>query len=35
MEALAASCLPMPFRKEPSHTHGSIAQSAIVLANLG
>ena len=25
----------MPFRKEPSHTHGSIAQSAIVLVNLG
>ena len=25
----------MPFRKEPAHTHGSIAQSAIVLVNLG
>ncbi|MFC4932503.1 ferrochelatase [Massilia sp. GCM10023247] len=25
----------MPFRKEPPHTHGSIAQSAIVLVNLG
>ncbi|QNA90615.1 ferrochelatase [Massilia sp. Dwa41.01b] len=25
----------MPFRKEPPHTHGSIAGSAIVLVNLG
>lgn len=25
----------MPFRKEPSHTHGAIAQTAVVLVNLG
>ena len=25
----------MPFRKEPAHTHGAIARSAIVLVNLG
>ena len=25
----------MPFRKEPPHTHGTIAKSAVVLVNLG